>query len=272
MRSLRVSYVDRQVAALKARYPGLSHIGDLRAAYNAANPALLEYAGATYADAGSYGDGVAAFWESMPSIFTAEQDFEGASPLNYFDAKSAGQLTVEGASAKRGSMGLTMTPSATTSFVRLRERLWSGGVPAFPYWSLRFWWRMPAWPSTGNKPSVLSVVTVGGVDDFTLFHDLGVNDWLKYDLKQTDNATTPVLTANQWYLVEAKGSFAGSTWTADVRLNGVRQPSIATTGKTPEVVHNVVWGPAVSTQTFTQHVDDIAVAVGSVPLPFLGAT
>lgn len=199
---------------------------------------------------------------------TVQETFEGTNPLDNFDAKSAGRLTVQAASALGGLMGLQFTPAASTSFVKWRERLWQGGVQFFPYWSARFYVRFPSLPG-GNPPSIFTARTVGAVDDFTFFYNVGTGTW-KWDLDINDSAQGPVVAVNRWYLVEAKGSYAASPWTADVRIDGVNQGSVATVGNPAELVHELSWGPQVSTQTWTADMDAFEARVSSSPLGFLG--
>lgn len=199
---------------------------------------------------------------------TVEQTFEGADPVGDFDADSNGRLTVQAASALVGAMGLQFTPAASTSFVKWREQVWFGGVQFFPYWSARFYVRLRA-HSGAIPPSIFTARTVAASDDFTFFYNLSTGTW-KWDLDQGDNAVSGLVELDRWYLVEAKGSYAASPWTANVRIDGVDQASVATAGNPAEKLHEFSWGPQVTTQTWTADMDAFKAAVSTQPLPFLG--
>jgi hypothetical protein len=196
------------------------------------------------------------------------EDFEGATPTDNFDATSAVVPTVQASSLRNGTMGVELAPAASTSYLRWRERLWRDGAASYPYWSVRFYVRLPSLPSA-PPPSIFACITVAGVDDFTFFYNTTTGLW-KWDLDQNDAASGPEVVADQWYLVEAKGSYASDTWTADVRINGIEYDRITTIGNGAEVVHNGLWGTSGTAQTWTADLDDFAMAVSDYPLGFLG--
>lgn len=197
------------------------------------------------------------------------EDFEGASPLDNFDAVSAGRLTVQAGSLRNGTMGVEVAPSLSTAFLRWRERLWRDGAASYPYWSARFYVRFPGSLPSTPPPSIFSCLTVGSVDDFTFFYNVASGTW-RWDLDQGASADGPEVLADQWYLVEAKGFYGSNNWDAQVRINGVEYDEVGVFGNGAEVVHSGFWGVGTALQTWTADMDDFAMAVGDYPIGFLG--
>ena len=107
-------------------------------------------------------------------------------------------------------------------------------------------------------------------NNFDLF--VGAGDRaLQWDLFRESSArATGTVEPGRWYLVEARGSFADTTSTAEVRIDRVPQPSIASPGQPRSAVREVVLGSLGTEKTNRAQFDDVRVEVGAAPLAFLG--
>jgi hypothetical protein len=115
-----------------------------------------------------------------------------------------------------------------------------------------------------------------GQGHFGMFFHPATNK-LRWDLLAADfGESTMTFVPDQWYYVEAKwyyGSYQGAgaaTYTADVRINGIPQASISSSGLDPYFVQGFGFGSDQTNQTYSVDIDDVKGAAGTQPLAFLG--
>jgi hypothetical protein len=204
-----------------------------------------------------------------------ESGFEGGSPLDIFDAPVATPPSQDAAATHTGSFGALFNPNLAFMFMRWRA---AGGtqqsIPASSdCWSFRTYVRFPAatFPPSGIPPSIISVTQLTGSDDFTFFYNPTTNKW-QWDLDNADLARSiDEVIPDHYYLIEGKGEYFANNWRADVRIDGVPQDSILTTGNAASTLQYIQFGTAVDTQVWTAHFDDMAFAYSTgSPLRFLG--
>lgn len=175
------------------------------------------------------------------------------------------RATATAAAAHTGRFGLDVTAEGSDAYAR-----WAAPGD-LPYWSLRSWVRVVSW-TPGESVDLFTVRNREITNNFDLFVGAGDRAF-QWDLFRENSARAAgVVEPGRWYLVEARGSFAESTSTAEVHIDGVPQPSIASPGQPPSAVREVVLGSIGTTKTNRAQFDDFRVEVGAAPLPFLGLT
>ncbi len=189
-------------------------------------------------------------------------DFESGLP----DGTDSAAVEVTTEAAHSGSRGLEVRARGGDAYLRWDPEALGGERP---YWSFRAWMRIVDW-TPGESVDLFTVRNREVTDNFDLFVASPNRD-LMWDLYRGDNAKTAVpVTPGQWYFVEARGSFASPTFTADVRIDGVPQPSLASPGHRPSAVAEFVLGSIGTAKTNTTQFDDVAIQLADAPLDFLG--
>jgi hypothetical protein len=201
-----------------------------------------------------------------------EADFSGGSPLDVFDQpNSTVPPTVEPSGGWDDGPYGVWAPAASTAFTRWRAV--GGSEQSIPAgqscWSVRMYLRYPTALPGGATASIFSVVQATGTDDFTFFFNPATSR-LQWDLDALDTERSDPIDPDVWYLIEAKGEYNGSTWTANVRIDGIPQLSVATSGAAQSTIDFIQFGISSATQTWTGHFDDCAFAYGTSPLRFIG--
>jgi hypothetical protein len=169
--------------------------------------------------------------------------------------------------AKNGAAGLEVRPTASDAYLRFGSDELGDD---HPYWTFRAWMRVVAWTPT-ESVDLFTVRNLATRNNFDLFVAAPNHD-LRWDIfRENSEATGEPIQLEQWYLVEAKGSFATSTFTADVRIDGVNQPSITSPGQQPSAVKDFILGSLGTAKTHRIQFDDVSVEVADSPRPFLGA-
>jgi len=188
-----------------------------------------------------------------------------------FDTPAAlGRAEVKGASvttaaAHGGPGGLDVTSTGSDAYVR-----WDSGVlgEGHPYWTFRAWMRVVDWTDS-QSVDLFTVRNLEVKNNFDLFVGAPYRR-LQWDLYRQNSAQAPPFALGHWYFVEAKGSFATSTFTADVRIDGATQPSIRSTDQTPSAVSEFILGSVGTSKSNRAQFDDLRVELADSPLPFLG--
>ena len=170
--------------------------------------------------------------------------------------------TVTAEARKNGNRGLTISATNARSYVN-----W--GVPSgHRYAALRLWVRVLR-RGSGESVDLVTLQNSQGSAHFDLFVN-GRNQRLMWDLFRDDADTTSfALAYNRWYLVEALVEFNGTEHTAQVRIDGVDQGTIRSSGIS-STVRQLTVGSA-SAKTHTQHYDDVVLRVGDGPLDWAAA-
>ena len=133
-------------------------------------------------------------------------------------------------------------------------------------WSLRFYVRVGS-HAAGQSVSLVELKNSASRPAY-LFTD-GATGRCIARIAGVQATTTVRCEDSAWHLVEMKGDF-GTTYTLDWRMDGVAQPSIAVTGQTAATVRNLYLGEPGSGHTNVTDWDNVSLAVGDSPVPFLG--
>lgn len=132
-------------------------------------------------------------------------------------------------------------------------------------------WVQVASALPGQSVGVLSVKNAAGEHHFDFFLDPSSGKW-RWDLWRGDHAfSTMDAEPGQWYYVEALVDFggpAGTTYTAQVRIDGVDQPTIVSTGQEGSTVRAAWFGGRQSGLTNTRLYDSLGLDVGGSPFDF----
>ena len=188
--------------------------------------------------------------------------FDTAAALGRAEFKGASVTT---AAAHGGSGGLEVRSTGGDAYVR-----WDAGVlgEGHPYWTFRAWMRVVDW-TPSESVDLFTVRNLEVTNNFDLFVGAPYRR-LQWDLYRQNSAQAPPFKLGRWYFIEAKGSFATSTFTAEVRIDGLTQPSIRSTDQTPSAVSEFILGSIGTAKNNRSQFDDLHVELADSPLPFLG--
>ena len=209
--------------------------------------------------------GVAVAPAAMADDGLAAVAFDGESGALTGASDSAGATVVAG-SARRGTGGLRVASTAAPGYVRWGTTV----VPQNHTWaSVRAWVRVTS-RGAGESVDLLTIQNTQGQAHFDFFVN-GVTQRFQWDLWREDvGQTSFTVTYDRWYLVEAQVEFDGTVHSADVRIDGVPQTSIASAG-TASAVRQLSVGTTVA-KTHLQHYDDLELRVGDARLGWLADT
>lgn len=209
--------------------------------------------------------------------------------FNDFDTvgRTAFDTVVNGSveEAAAGYSGNGLNVSITNGVVRQR---WSsdtfGTRMAYGAITFRFRFRtqLPQTSNLGGTDAAImttkSSTLAGGTGQghFGMFFHPADNT-LRWDLLAANAGTsTMTFTAGRWYYVQARFFYGGTgapgsaTYTADVRIDGIPQTSIASPSLDPYYVAAMGFGSDQTVQTYQYDVDDILFAASTDPVGFLG--
>ncbi len=173
---------------------------------------------------------------------------------------------VDPTARRNGAKGLSLWSSAAPSYVD-----WGTGVvpQGHAYAALRAWVLLRH-RKAGESVDLVSVTSTQGIAHFDVFVN-GRNGRLQWDLwrENTDSMATS-MALGRWYLVEALVDFGGSEHTARVRIDGVDQGTIRSSGSDSRV--QTLHVGARAAKTHGQYYDDLFLRVGDAPLDWVPAT
>jgi hypothetical protein len=195
---------------------------------------------------------------AAPRSLTA--DFESGETGDWTETARA---TVTAAAAHAGRGGLDVAAHGSDAYAR-----WVA-PPHLPYWSFRSWVRVVS-STPGESVDLFTVRNREMTNNFDLFVGAGDRAF-QWDLFR-ENAARAAGAAEpgRWYLVEARGSFAGTTSTAEVRIDGLPQPAISSPGQPRSAVREFLVGSIGTEKTNRVQFDDVRIDVGDAPIAFLG--
>jgi hypothetical protein len=102
------------------------------------------------------------------------------------------------------------------------------------------------------------------------FFVTGHTQRFKWDLNNADSDQSAfTVVPGRWYLVEVQCEFDGTSYSAGVRIDGVSQGMITSSGQVPATVRSVWLGTPVA-KTHVQRYDDVAVRLGDSWPGYLG--
>jgi hypothetical protein len=190
------------------------------------------------------------------------QGFESGTPSGLTDHER-GEVTR--AAAKNGSFGFDTDAQQSNAYGR-----WDAAPDGTrrPWWSFRAWVRIVSW-TPGESVDLFTVENLDAESNFDLFISAPSRAF-QWDLYRENTARSGDVELGRWYLVEARGSFAAETSTAEVRIDGVAQPSIASPGQPPSAVKDFVLGSVGTAKTKHVQFDDVRIEVADSPVAFLG--
>lgn len=122
---------------------------------------------------------------------------------------------------------------------------------------------------TGQSLDLLTIKNSSMINNFDFFVTANT-DQFKWDLNNANAGQSHFrVKPGRWYLVEVQCDFADSTYTAQVRIDGVDQGTITSAGMKPATVRAVWLGTPVP-KTHEQLYDDVALKLSNTRLGFLG--
>jgi hypothetical protein len=182
------------------------------------------------------------------------------------EGTSSGRAAVIGSAAHTGARGLEVRARGGEAYLRWDADTLGGEGP---YWSFRAWVRVVDW-TDGQSVDLFTVRNREQRNNFDLFVAAPGRQFMWDVYRENFGQSAAPVTPGQWYLVEARGSFAGGTSTAEVRIDGVDQAAVSSPGQVPTVAREFVLGSIGTDKTNTAQFDDVAIAISDAPLPFLG--
>lgn len=178
-------------------------------------------------------------------------------------ATSSTRVTVSSGAARSGNGGLRSASSGAPSFAR-----WgSGVVPAgSTHGAVRTWVRLDS-RGAGQSVDLLTVANSEGRRNFDFFIT-GDTQRFKWDLFSGDSDEASfVVVPGRWYLIEVRVGYGGTRHSATVRIDGVDQGTIFSTG-TPLRLASVTIGTH-SAKTHAQAYDDLLMRFGAGPVGWI---
>lgn len=178
---------------------------------------------------------------------------------------SANASVVAGA-AKTGDGGLQLASTEAAAYARWGTDV----VPQGETHAVTRQWVRVLSRGAGQSVDVFTVGNALQTANFDFFVN-GVNQRFQWDIWREDTDQTDfAVEYGRWYLVEAQVEFSGTQHTATVRIDGVDQGTIASTG-TSTTVRMLTLGTTVA-KTHAQDYDDIAMQVDDGPMGWLADT
>lgn len=137
------------------------------------------------------------------------------------------------------------------------------------YARIRGWVRLD-YATPGEPVGLMTVKNTNGEHHFDIFVDADGN--FRWDLFSGDHAESTVpAVVHQWYYIEALvdfGGTAGTTYTAQVRIDGVDQPSITSVDQVGANVKSAWFGGPMTASMNVREYDGLALDVGDAPFTF----
>jgi hypothetical protein len=121
----------------------------------------------------------------------------------------------------------------------------------------------------GESLDLITIKNSGLVNNFDFFVT-PYTQRFKWDLLRSNTGESSFkVEPGRWYLVEVQCMFAGSAYNARVRIDGVDQGMITSSGQLPTTVRSVWLGSAAS-KTHLQRYDNVALKLGDSWPGYLG--
>ena len=144
--------------------------------------------------------------------------------------------TVTSSAAQSGNHGYTVETNAAGGYLN-----WTAtDVEQGHDWAAVSAWVRVNSHAPSESTDLITIKNNNGANHFDLF--LTPDNRLKWDLLISDNAQTAPITLGTWNLLEARVYFGATTYTANVRINGVEQTSITSTGQTATTARSIWFG------------------------------
>lgn len=173
--------------------------------------------------------------------------------------------TITSAAARTGTGGLRVASSSAPAYVR-----WDTDVveQGHTHATVRMWVRVDS-RAAGESVDLLTVANRESSRNFDFFVT-GDTQRFKWDIAgQVSGETRFEVELGRWYYVEAQVEYAGTSHTAEVRIDGVDQQGVTSTG-VPSQVRSITVG-SFRSKTHSQDYDDLAVRLGDATVPWLPA-
>jgi hypothetical protein len=200
-------------------------------------------------------DAATGFWAGFESgttnVFSRDQNVDVAA-----GCAKAGDLGAEAVSTPLSPAFLNLSPSDVDQGNR--------------YGHVRAWVKIDDM-ADGQNVSVLTIKNANGFNHFDLWRDPTTGHW-RWDLFRGDFAlSTMAAEVGVWYRIDVLVDFGGdggSTYTAQVRINGVDQPAIASTSQIGTSVRSFWLGGPVLGYSNTRCYDSVTAEVGDSAFSF----
>lgn len=175
---------------------------------------------------------------------------------------SSQRASVTSAAARSGGFGLDVSSTAQTAYAR-----WdTDRVPQNnSYASLRFAVRLDS-RTRAQSVDLVTVANSNYVRNFDLFITNGT-PYFKWDIFSANaDQSNFVVQTGRWYLIEVLVEYSGNQHSAQVRIDGVDQGTVTSSGS-DATISTVTFG-SFSRKTHSRVYDDIALFVDDSPLGF----
>jgi hypothetical protein len=123
--------------------------------------------------------------------------------------------------------------------------------------------------AASESTDLITIKNNNGVNHFDLF--LTPDNRFKWDLLISDNAQTAPITLGTWHQLEARVYFGSTTYTAQVRIDGVDQASITSTGQVATTARSIWYGTS-NAKTHQIDYDNLAAQVADTDPGWLTPT
>lgn len=138
------------------------------------------------------------------------------------------------------------------------------------YARIRGWVKVAA-GGDGPDVGVMAVKNSVGGHHFDIVRDSSEGKW-RWDLFRDDHASSTMdAKIGRWYYIEALvdfGGVTGSTYRAQVRIDGIDQPTIVSTDEVGATVRSAWFGGPSLGQSNTRLYDSLVLDVGDTPFAF----
>ena len=210
---------------------------------------------------------------STPIGVTAVASGRGPVPDVFADGESSGlggatasaNASTVAAAAHSGGGGVRVAATNAPGNVRWDDTVVPQGRQ---FASGRFWVRVNS-RAANESVDLFTVANALGSRNFDFFVSATTGRFQWDIFNQATDRTSFAVTFGQWYLVEVRLEYQGSTHTARVRIDGIDQGTITSPG-TPTTVASLTVG-SMTNKTHSQDYDDIALVVGDADPGWLGA-
>lgn len=192
-------------------------------------------------------------------------DFDGEAG-GLTGVSTSANATVVAPAARYGGGGLRLAATEAGAYARWGTDV----VPAGQTHATTQLWVRVLDRGPGQSVDILTVGNALQSANFDLFLN-GATQRFQWDLWREDTAQSDVtVELGRWYLIEARVGFSGTQHTAEVRIDGVTQGTITSTG-TSTTMRMLTVGTTVA-KTHSQDYDDIELQVGTAPSGWLADT
>jgi hypothetical protein len=197
-----------------------------------------------------------------PAPADLSADFESGTLKGWSSTAAA---TVTSKAAANGKFGAQISTDQGPGYLNWSSKAFKQGLTNA---SLRAYVQVVS-RGTGQSVDLITIKDSNLVNNFDFFVTADTQRF-KWDLYRGNTGQSAFRVApGHWYLVEVQCQFAGTSYNARVRIDGVDQGMITSSGQVPATVESVWLGTAVP-KTHMQRYDDVALRLADSWPGYLG--